>query len=401
MKAPFPWFGGKSRVAHVVWERFGDVINYVEPFAGSLAVLLGRPHPAHHETVNDIDCYIANFWRSLQTDPLAVAHYADWPVNEADLHARHRWLVAQTDFREKMRTDPDFYNAKVAGWWVWGISQWIGSGWCVEPGWTGRAGCHDKPRGIHTHQKRPNLKRGGLGVNRIHPLFPGRTEADVERRPHLSRGGQGVHRLQQPQQLPDISGCRGAAGRGIFSGAIKADLYDYLDALAARLRQVRVCCGQWDRILGYSPTTAIGTTAVFLDPPYDMRVVENRDGSTVADKLYSHHNNDLSAYVRAWAIENGNDPKLRIALCGYEGEHQMPSKWEMLEWKAAGGYGVTANGRGKENAARERIWFSPHCLRAPAPGPVRWLDDSELPLSIHGEQIPLLDVCDGVSYEPA
>ncbi len=43
LKAPFPWFGGKSRVAHLVWERFGDVGNYVEPFAGSLATLLGRP----------------------------------------------------------------------------------------------------------------------------------------------------------------------------------------------------------------------------------------------------------------------------------------------------------------------------------------------------------------------
>lgn len=43
LKAPFPWFGGKSRVAHIVWERFGDVPNYVEPFAGSLAVLLRRP----------------------------------------------------------------------------------------------------------------------------------------------------------------------------------------------------------------------------------------------------------------------------------------------------------------------------------------------------------------------
>ncbi|KKM69533.1 hypothetical protein LCGC14_1449830, partial [marine sediment metagenome] len=43
LKAPFPWFGGKRRVADKVWERFGDVPNYVEPFAGSLAVLLERP----------------------------------------------------------------------------------------------------------------------------------------------------------------------------------------------------------------------------------------------------------------------------------------------------------------------------------------------------------------------
>ena len=101
-KAPFPWFGGKSRVAADVWERFGDVDNYVEPFAGSLAVLLGRPTTPQTETVNDIDCYLANFWRSLANDPEGTAAHCDLPVNEADLHARHLWLVKQDDFRERM-----------------------------------------------------------------------------------------------------------------------------------------------------------------------------------------------------------------------------------------------------------------------------------------------------------
>jgi site-specific DNA-adenine methylase len=59
LRAPFPWFGGKRRVSHIVWERFGDTPNYVEPFAGSLAVLLGRPHEPRAETVNDLDCYVA------------------------------------------------------------------------------------------------------------------------------------------------------------------------------------------------------------------------------------------------------------------------------------------------------------------------------------------------------
>ena len=48
MKAPFPWFGGKSRVQAQVCDRFGDVRNYVEPFAGSLSVLLGRPDDVVH-----------------------------------------------------------------------------------------------------------------------------------------------------------------------------------------------------------------------------------------------------------------------------------------------------------------------------------------------------------------
>ena len=84
MKAPFPWFGGKRRVASEIWAAFGDVDNYVEPFAGSLAVLLERPtwHRAACETVNDADKFLANFWRALAHDPQAVAEHCDWPVNE-------------------------------------------------------------------------------------------------------------------------------------------------------------------------------------------------------------------------------------------------------------------------------------------------------------------------------
>ena len=85
MKAPFPWFGGKRRCADLVWQRFGDVDNYVEPFAGSLAVLLERPHwpfaATRTETVNDVDCYIVNFWRAMQRDEAAIAHWKRyrWP----------------------------------------------------------------------------------------------------------------------------------------------------------------------------------------------------------------------------------------------------------------------------------------------------------------------------------
>jgi hypothetical protein len=71
------------------------VPNYVEPFAGSLAVLLGRPakHAAKIETVNDLDGFVANFWRSVAADPETTAAYADWPIIEADLNARHAYLV--------------------------------------------------------------------------------------------------------------------------------------------------------------------------------------------------------------------------------------------------------------------------------------------------------------------
>ena len=91
--APFPYFGGKRTVADRVWAALGNVDHYVEPFFGSGAVLLNRPHSARTETVNDRDGLLANFWRAVSFDAQAVAEFADWPCNETDLFARHSWLV--------------------------------------------------------------------------------------------------------------------------------------------------------------------------------------------------------------------------------------------------------------------------------------------------------------------
>jgi hypothetical protein len=96
-----------------VWFALGDVDNYVEPFAGSLAVLLARPHAPKTETVNDLDHYIVNFWRALQHDPQAVAHYANNPVNECDLTARHLWLVNTGRERiARLLGDPEYYDCR-------------------------------------------------------------------------------------------------------------------------------------------------------------------------------------------------------------------------------------------------------------------------------------------------
>ena len=289
LKAPFPFFGGKSRLAPLVWPRFGDVASYVEPFAGSLAVLLARPHAPQLETVNDRDCYLANFWRALQTCPDLVAYHADWPCNETDLHARHAWLCEQHQFRDRMLEDPEYFDAKIAGWWVWGISQWIGGGWCERPEWRGRAGAYRAPRGIH----------------------------------------------------------RDAVAR------TPADLCRYFGALAGRLRHVRVCCGDWARVCKPSPMTKPGVTGVFLDPPYagDRYVVYGQDSMF------------LSHEVREWAIHNGDDPQFRIALCGQQGEHEMPASWTCVRWKRNGGYSNgAARSRAQADRERERCWFSPHCL---------------------------------------
>jgi DNA adenine methylase len=69
MKPPFTYFGGKTAIAERIVSLLPPHEHYVEPFAGSLAVLLAKP-PSAMETVNDLNCDLMIFWRVLR-DQLA------------------------------------------------------------------------------------------------------------------------------------------------------------------------------------------------------------------------------------------------------------------------------------------------------------------------------------------
>lgn len=291
MKPPFSYFGGKTRVAPIIWSRLGKVQNYVEPFAGSLAVLLANPDIPKIETINDLDCFLCNFWRALSIDPDEVAKYADYPVIESDLHARHKWLVESTnDFKSKINSDPNYYDSKVAGWWVWGISASVGNNW---------------------------LQSKGLNAA-----------------PLLSSAGGGIHGLTY-------------------------NIQEQFTKLQERLKRVRVCCGDWKRVVTPSVTyTNVGLnnkdiTGVFLDPPYE---------SKGRDKVYKEDQNIYSEVCK-WAIDNGDNSKLRIVVCGYDGDYNFPDNWETYQWQSNGGLANLGTSRGKSNSNRERIYFSPHCLK--------------------------------------
>lgn len=276
LKAPFPWFGGKSLAAPAIWAAIGaDVPNYVEPFAGGLGALLGRPGGAGKvETINDKDAFICNFWRAVQYAPDEVARHADWPVNEADLHARHRWLIAQVPLIERLIKEPAWFDSKIAGWWCWGLCQWVGTGW---------------------------------------------TAKESRQIPFIGNMGMGVHSL--------------TFDRALFS------------SLSERLRRARVVCGDWKRVVGRS---ALGHTlgcmspcGVLLDPPYDG----------ADDGFYRTDQKGIAQEVAEWAAANGADSRLRIVLCGADGDYQMPAGWRVVMGKSRGA-----------NSGKERLWLSPHCL---------------------------------------
>jgi DNA adenine methylase len=345
MKAPFVWFGGKRRVANIVWDAIGDVDNYAEPFAGSLAVLLERPHNMRDgkrraETINDKDSYVANFWRALSADPEAVARWCDWPVNETDLFARHLWLVntGRDILVANLEADPDWYDAKIAGWWVWGINAWIGSGWCSGTGPWRHADDEPDDEG---NRKRPHLGDAGRGVNR--------------QLPHLGTAGQGVNR-----QLPHL-GDAGQAGYNNLEHRLRpGEVLAYLEGLAGRLRDVRVCCGDWSRVVTKGALSFGSTVGVFVDPPY-LGDVRTRD-------LYATDDHHIANDVRDWCIANGDNPRLRIVLAGYEPEHDhlIPPTWRRHRWSSSAAYSTTTSAERLDgnhaNRHKEVLWISPHCV---------------------------------------
>ena len=225
-------------------------------------------------------------------DAAETARHTDWPTNEADLFARHSWLVRRAPgLLERLHADPDYYDAKMAGWWCWGACNWIGSGWCSGTGpW------------VHDGEK----------------LVDGR------KLPHLSAG----------------------QGRTDY-------ITEWFSLLQARTRNVRVAVGDWQRVLTESVTTRHGLTGVFLDPPYTKGAMDYAAGGV---------GGDLADKVRAWCAANGQDPKLRIVLCGHAVEHDglLANGWHLRTWTARKGYAVTDEA--VENSASETLWCSPHCV---------------------------------------
>lgn len=285
LKAPFPYFGGKTMIAETVWQYLGDVKQYIEPFFGSGAVLLKRPPTKHekiYEIVNDKDGFIANVWRSIIFSPDEVARWCDWPVNHADLNARRKALLAsEVRLIEGLQNDPEWHDPKMAGYWVWAASCWIGSG------------------------------------------------------------------LTNLTAIPDLY-----RDKGVQSGT--TGVYQWMALLQARLRKVKVVCGDWTRVCGGNWQDKNKPVGMFFDPPY---ATQGRDTA-----IYHHDSMTVGKAVEAWVRERGNNPNYRIVVSGYDDEYAtlVDQGWRCVSWSANGGY-ANRKSRGMENRHRERLYISPHC----------------------------------------
>ena len=303
IKAPFPYFGGKSRIADTVWDVLGgdEVKHYIEPFCGSCAVLLKRPNYTQKmvETVNDADCHIANVWRCLKLKPEETAYYADEPVNHLELNVKREYLRNNADsLRGLLYSDLEACDPKMAGFYIWASSCWIGS-----------------------------------GLTRKTSL------------PLVGNSGNGIH---------------GKVPFDNNSGRLE-HIYEWFNHLSYRLRKVRVVCGDWTQVCGGNWQNNIGLCGMFFDPPYSGIRTKN---------IYGEDDLEVYQKVNEWVSKRGSDPKFRIVVAGYDGEHNNLVEdygWSVVEWKANGGFSNLArNGskaKGKQNARLERLWLSPHCIK--------------------------------------
>lgn len=122
MKPPFAYYGGKTRFAPWIASLLPTHQVYVEPFAGSAAVLFAKS-PATHEILNDLDGNVVNFYRQLREHPEALElacrltpysrdEYLAADFDEAgidDLERARRWWCRSTQAFGQSASD-------VTGW---------------------------------------------------------------------------------------------------------------------------------------------------------------------------------------------------------------------------------------------------------------------------------------------
>jgi uncharacterized phage protein (TIGR02220 family) len=273
----------------------------------------------------------------------------------------------------RMKTDPDFFDAKVAGWWVWGASCWIGAGWCdgsrlfardggtsnkkpetrVRRGDTAAADKQTRSRsmeaagdrerwprrrrgatsrrsargspdgasaGVHAKLREQIPDLGGRLTARLAEAFmPRHFDKKIPRQTatpcwRSSRGDATALGLDADRRRPELSAGNGrgdttASGdRDRSPGSIELERTAAPRARGVRRLDARVhaCRDAWHR-----PHGRVSRPAVFARCRQDCR------------HLFRRRRPGGAPRARVGDRER-RQPEMRIALCGYEGEHVMP-----------------------------------------------------------------------------
>ena len=294
LKQIFRYPGGKRRVVPVINQRFGDIDVRIDAFTGSSAWILAS-EPVKYEVVNDADGYVVNYLRAIREAPDEVARYLDFPLAELEIMATGIFQKHNlSELSARLGANPDYYDAKTAARWAYLMAHKITLA-APEPGVWGVVD------GKLTFGVKDGIKRYGTN-------FPGSFLARLVKEGNVS---------------------------------------EYLNALAARLKNVTILWNDFEAILNSFVThPRNGKIGILLDPPYT---------SMKRDITYFTESADVWNRAACWAVANGEKQHLRIAICGYfteEADAIFPQSWERYLWKQAGWL---------PQQRRECIWFSPLC----------------------------------------
>jgi site-specific DNA-adenine methylase len=289
----FPYIGGKYTIAPEINRRFGEVDTRIDAFTGSSSWILASP-PVKHEIVNDLDGYVVNYLRAVKYAPDEVARHLDFPRAELELIAYHHYTRDRLpELVARLGGDPDYYDPILAARWAY----------------------------VMAHKYDPSLnKSGGWLVHDgrlIYERGAGRIRGSLNSRPSL------LARLVKERRVSE-----------------------YVAALSERLCNVCIFWNDFVVVAGKAKQPELGIVGILLDPPYP-RHLHNYD--------YDTDGADVWHRAARWAVANGDNPRLRIAVCGYndaDSDALFPSGWARFVWRRSG------IGQNKD---RECIWFSPHC----------------------------------------
>ena len=289
----FPYVGGKYLVAPEINRRFGEIDTRIDAFTGSSSWILASP-PVKYEIVNDLDGYVVNYLRAVKYAPDEIARHLDFPRAELELIAYHHYVRDRLpELVARLGGDPDYYDPVLAARWAYVMAYSV----MHEPrragGWLVRDGRLIYERGA-------GRVRGSMTA--VHLLL---TRLIKERR-----------------------------------------VSEYVAALSERMRNFQVYWNDFEVVAEKAKHHNLGVVGILLDPPYPRHL---------RDFDYDTDSEDSWYRAARWAVANGDNPKLRIAICGYndaESDALFPSGWARFVWRR-GGMG--------KNKDRECIWFSPHC----------------------------------------
>ena len=294
----FKYDGGKRDAAAIIWKRLGwDIPNYIEPFCGGLSVLLARP-----------------LYDMREQEPKRRRELA----NDTNLFLINFWRTVQQQNIEELIKRMNFPANEVE---------------------------------LLARRKRMMARRFELAKN-IHNVDYYDSEIAAYwlyiQRQWIGAGGDNPHmnpELKMVEALePDFMG---------------TSIGDHLRFIQARTRYIRFFSGDWKRPLrSATQTINIGTTGVFLDPPYlnTSKIYKGRLDEGDPE-------NQVPLEARDWALEFGRYPAFRIAYCGYSHHHkgvfpEGKNGWAKKQWKIKNGRSLPGDDKLVEI---DTIWFSPHC----------------------------------------